>query len=99
MNPNLRMPCLVLCTIVLSMAGRQARADFDVSPAVTGGKIITDAFEDPTNTLVHNVKVFGAYGLNSDPTNPFFTEDPGFHPQPGTGFVEGSKVTVVALSG
>jgi len=61
-----------------------AMADFDVSPAVASGKIVTNAFADATGETIGNVRVFG-FEFGEDPLDPFFLEDPGFHPLPGTG--------------
>ena len=68
----------------------KALADFDIAPAVDGGKIKTNAFEDATNTYVGNVRVFHyAFG-----DGPFFAQDPGFHPQPGSGFGPGQQLSL-----
>jgi hypothetical protein len=68
-----------------------ARADFDVSPGAAGGHITTNAFEDATETFVNNVRVFH-YAFD-DPDNPFFTQDPGFHPLSGSGLPTGTTIT------
>ncbi len=68
-----------------------ARADFDVSPGATGGHITTNAFEDATSTFITNVRVFHYSFDDSD--NPFFTQDPGFHPLSGSGLPTGTTIT------
>lgn len=65
--------------------------DFDVSPEVVGGKIVTNAFQDALEFEVKNVRVF-AFEFGEDPLEPYFLEDPGFHPLPGSGFASGSLV-------
>lgn len=65
--------------------------EFDVSPEVVGGKIVTNAFQDALEFEVKNVRVF-AFEFGEDPLEPYFLEDPGFHPLPGSGFAAGSLV-------
>lgn len=65
--------------------------EFDVSPEVVGGKIVTNAFQDALAIEVKNVRVF-AFEFGEDPLDPYFLEDPGFHPLAGSGFTPGSLV-------
>lgn len=86
----------VLASGALLMGGAQvAHADFDVSPGAAGGHIVTGAFEDATSTFVSNVRVFH-YALGED--SPFFTQDPGFHPIPGSGLPQGTAISVSIAS-
>lgn len=80
-----------------------ALADFDVAPSVVSGKIVTNAFTDEGASadnnytpFVQNVRVFD-FGFD-DPTPPLFTQDPGTHPQPGSGFTAASNLRVGAVS-
>ena len=72
-------------------------ADFDVSPAVVSGKIVTNAFEDAASTTINNVRVFG-YEFGEDPLDPFFAEDPGFHPLPGAGVPGRTTISAKSFS-
>lgn len=65
--------------------------EFDVSPEVVGGKIVTNAFQDALEIEVKNVRVF-VFEFGEDPLDPYFIEDPGFHPLAGSGFAPGSLV-------
>jgi len=73
------------------------KADFDISPAVQGGKIVTNAFADADSTSIDNVRVF-TFEFGEDPLDPYFLEDPGFHPLPGAGFDEGVIVAAKTFS-
>jgi hypothetical protein len=68
-----------------------AVADFDVSPGAAAGRVTTNAYEDATQTFVPDVRVFH-YAFD-DPGNPFFTQDPGFHPLAGSGLPTGTTLT------
>lgn len=81
---------VALSAVVNSMA----LADYDIAPSVSGGQIMTNAFDDGTEDFVSNVRVF-AYGFDT----PFSTEDPGFHPQPGSGFAGSAAVRIGAVTG
>lgn len=72
-------------------------ADFDVSPAVVSGKIVTDAYADATGATIVNVRVFG-FEFGEDPLDPFFAEDPGFHPLPGVGVPGGTTISAKSFS-
>lgn len=90
---------LLIPAAALALAAPAVRADFDISPSVTDGKIVTGAFEDATETYVPNVRVFGAYGFGEDPADPYFLQDPGFHPLPGSGFTAGQAVSASVVTG
>ena len=78
--------------VVLLTGASGALADFDVSPAVSGGKIVTNATSDATGQFVHNVRVFDF--AFDDPSTPFFTQDPGFHTIAPSGFAPNVGLTV-----
>jgi hypothetical protein len=80
------------------LAGPALAEEFDVSPAVSGNQIVTNAFQDALELQVENVRVF-AYEFGEIPGQPFFLPDPGFHPLPGSGFAEGTQIGFNALSG
>jgi hypothetical protein len=84
---------------VAACAASSAVADYDVAPSVSASKqIVTNAFTDDTEDFVPNVRVFD-YGFGEDPLSPFFAQDPGFHPQPGSGLPSGAAVSATVLSG
>lgn len=69
-------------------------ADYDVSPKVSGGQIVVNAFFDAEEFEVENVAVFG-YSFGEDillPPNEL--ADPGFHPLPGSGFAGSSLIGI-----
>lgn len=88
---------LFSCALVGAMVPLTARADFDVSPAVQSGKIVTNAFADADGTTISNVRVF-SFEFGEDPLDPYFLEDPGFHPLPGGGFAGGVTISAKAFS-
>ena len=90
---------LLIPAAALALAAPAVHADFDVSPSVSTGQIVTGAFEDATDTYVPNVRIFGPYAFGEDPADPFFLQDPGFHPQPGTGFTAGQSVSASVITG
>jgi len=63
----------------------------DARPRVAGGKLITDAFDDSTSTLVQNVRTFG-WQFQSIPGDPYFIQDPGFNAVAGSGLQGGSFI-------
>ncbi len=91
---------LLISAAALALAAPAVHADFDVSPSVSTGQIVTGAFEDATDTYVPNVRIFGPYAFGEDPAaDPYFLQDPGFHPQPGTGFTAGQSVSASVITG
>ena len=82
---------------VLMGATSAALADFDVSPTVAGGTILTNAISDATGQFVQNVRVF-KFAFD-DPSTPFFTQDPGFHTPIPSGFAVNVGVTVAPVGG
>lgn len=53
---------------------------------------MTNAFSDATSQFVDNVRVFNF--AFDDPSTPYFTQDPGFHMVPPSGFAANVPVTV-----
>jgi hypothetical protein len=82
---------------VLMGTASVALADFDVSPTVSGGTILTNAISDATGQFVQNVRVF-KFAFD-DPSTPFFTQDPGFHTPIPSGFAANVGVTVSPVGG
>jgi hypothetical protein len=79
----------------MTMAGGSlALADYDVSPGLSGGQIVTSAYDDGTGSFVSNVRVFD-YMFDE----PYDTEDPGFHPRPGSGLTSANDLHVGAVTG
>jgi MYXO-CTERM domain-containing protein len=89
---------VVASVAIAAQTASIAMADYDVAPSVSSNKIMTNAFTDDTQDFVPNVRVFD-FAFGDDPLQPFFIQDPGFHPQPGSGLPPGSAVTVSVLSG
>src|SRR5688572_5748786 len=79
--------CVCCC-----FASRVAEAQHaDVSTRVSGGRIVTDAFDDSTGTLTPDARVFG-YDFREDPLDPYFAGDPGFNAFAGSGLPSGSQL-------
>jgi hypothetical protein len=94
MHMSFRALSFVATSISMAVLSTFARAeDFDVSPAIgAGNKIVTNAFQDDTETEIKNVRVF-AYAFGEEETQPYFLSDPGFHPLPDvSGFAGGSVI-------
>ena len=88
---------LVSCAVAGALVPLTAKGDFDVSPAVESGKIVTNAYADADGTTIGNVRVF-TFEFGEDPLDPYFLEDPGFHPLPGGGFAGGVTLSAGAFS-
>jgi hypothetical protein len=66
---------LCVCTWNVS-----ARADFDISPRVVSGKIVTYGFNDAPPTLTADPQRVFDFGFSNDPLDdPHSTDDPGVH--------------------
>jgi hypothetical protein len=88
-----------VCCCYCCWAARFAEAQHaDVSPRVSGGRIVTDAFEDAAGTPTPGVRVFG-YDFQEDPLDPYFAADPGFNAPPGSGLPAGSQLRFNILDG
>jgi hypothetical protein len=74
-----------------------AAAEFDVSPAVVGGRIVTHGWDDEASTFVSNTRVFG-YEFGEDEFDPFRIQDPGFNAFSGNGLPQGSLLHFDILS-
>ncbi len=63
----------------------------DIRPYVENGRILTAGFVDATSTEFPDMRVFG-YDFGEDPSDPFFTQDPGFNAAAGSGLPSGSQL-------
>ncbi len=63
----------------------------DIRPYVENGRILTAGFVDSTSTVLPDMRVFG-YDFGEDPSDPFFTQDPGFNAAAGSGLPAGSQL-------
>jgi hypothetical protein len=63
---------------------------FDVRPSAAGGKIVTGGVSDATGDTVAGQRVFGFDFGSDDPSQPFFTQDPGFNALVGSGLQAGA---------
>ncbi len=81
-----------LAAAVLVCTGNAARSDFDVRPYNVDGQIATGGFDDGTSEFVPVETAFG-YVFGDDPADPFFTQDPGFNAEAGSGLTPGSTMT------
>ena len=84
-----------IAVAVLIAAAASARAQEaphgDLSPRVTGGRIVVDEHVDGTGLTASDQRVF-AYDFQEDPDNPFAIDDPGFNALPGSGLPADSRV-------
>jgi hypothetical protein len=76
---------------VIGVGVQSAFADFDVRPYNVGGQIHTGGFDDGTTVFIATKSAFG-YSFGGDPTDPFFTQDPGFNAEAGSGLTGGSTM-------
>ena len=63
----------------------------DVSPRVSNGRIVTDAFDDAAGAVTPGGRVF-AYDFGEDPLDPYFAADPGFNAFAGSGLPAGGQL-------
>ena len=90
------MTRIALFTLV-ALAPTFARADFDVRPFVQNGQIMTGGHDDGTGEDIPATHAFG-YAFGEDPNDPYFTQDPGFNAEAGSGLPPGSQLTFNILS-
>jgi hypothetical protein len=97
------MPCkrfnklLLVAAIFAALPLQLAQADFDARPYNVGGQIVTGGFDDGTNQFVPIQTSFGYTLGGDDPTDPFFTQDPGFNAAAGSGLTPGSTMAFDVL--
>jgi hypothetical protein len=87
---------IVIAAVVVTCLGRMALADFDVRPYNLGGQIHTGGFDDGTTQFIPVKASFG-YSFGADPADPFFTQDPGFNAEAGSGLTAGSTMAFDVL--
>ena len=81
-----------------SMCGLAMAQDHsDISPRVSGGKIVADAHDDGSGMTFPLVRVFG-YDFGEDADDPFFIGDPGFNAAAGSGLPAGSRIGFQVLN-
>jgi hypothetical protein len=66
-------------------------ADFDLSPSVANGRVVTNGIDDDTSEFVQKVHVFD-YNFGDDLADPFRISDPGFDAIGGNGLPQGSTL-------
>ena len=81
----------VVAVVGIGYCSTAAKADFDVRPYNVGGQIVTGGFDDGTLEFVPTQTVFG-YSFGDDPADPFFTQDPGFNAEAGSGLTAGATM-------
>jgi len=90
--------CQLLVALLLSslFTSWSMAQDFDVSPFVSGNKIATNGFADATNQTDPGRHVFS---YEVDPTQGYFTMDPGFTAFAGSGLPSGQQLSFNVLNG
>lgn len=70
--------------VVMALLGSAAavRADLDIRPYLSGGRIVTGGHDDAANLDVAQARAFG-YLFGEDPLSPFAITDPGFNSAAG----------------
>ena len=87
-SPQFSPARLAIWLAVLAFGGAGATAsaqtiiDGDVLPGILNNKVFTGAHLDATGADIPNVRVFG-YAFQTDPLDPYFTQDPGFNAPAG----------------
>jgi hypothetical protein len=92
----MRFVSTTVALIGIGLGVRTAFADFDVRPYNVGGQIHTGGFDDGTSVFVPVKSAFG-YSFGADPADPFFTQDPGFNAEAGSGLTGGSTMAFDVL--
>jgi hypothetical protein len=77
--------------LIISLARAASAQHADVRPYVAGGQIHTAGFVDASSAQVPIMRVF-AYDFGEDAEQPFFTQDPGFNAESGSGLPAGSQL-------
>lgn len=75
---------LIVVFATLSMAASYAAAHDDFSPRVENGRLLADGYDDVTQDLTPNQRVFG-YDFQEDVFDPYYINDPGFRALLGSG--------------
>ena len=83
------MALTAVFAVALATRSALAQTDFDVRPYNVGGQIHTGGIADSDGTFHPTQTVFG-YGFGDNPLDPFFTEDPGFNSESGSGLTDGA---------
>jgi len=86
-----RSTVAVLATTFTAAGAFAGPAHHDVRPHVSGGKILTDGYDDDTGVPTPGVHVFG-YDFGEEPTDPFFISDPGFNASSSSGLTPSSQL-------
>jgi hypothetical protein len=63
----------------------------DIRPRVEASRIVTDANDDATGGITQDVRFFG-YRFQTDPLDPYFTQNPGFNAAAGSGLPASSQL-------
>lgn len=95
MNTRLRV---ILSSLTVTTFMTASRADYDVRPYVSGGKLITGGYDDGTSSFVPVNRVF-EYAFQEDLADPYFTSDPGFNSTSSSGIPGGSQISFNILGG
>ena len=82
---------IFLVPLCIAVVAKSAFADFDLSPGVVNGRIVTNGVDDDTSEFVPRVQVFD-YSFGDDPNDPFRISDPGFDAIGGNGLPQGSML-------
>lgn len=91
---NFLLAALFICVSLHSPAAEAQNPyviSADARPRVASGKIVTDAFDDSTGTLLSNVRTFG-WRFQTIPGSPYFLQDPGFNAVSSSGLPGGSQL-------
>jgi hypothetical protein len=90
------LAAMLIAVTVFCSAGFGQHAD--IKPDVENGRIVTDAWVDPTSELTPNVRIFG-YDFQEDPLDPYFIADPGFNTAGPSGLLVGSTLSFNIVDG
>ncbi len=90
--------CIVMLTAVAIASSRVLAQHADIKPDVENGRIVTDAWVDPTSELTPDVRIFG-YDFQEDPLDPYFITDPGFNTAGPSGLPVGSTLSFNIVDG
>ncbi len=90
------LAAMLIAVTVYCSAGFGQHAD--IKPDVENGRIVTDAWVDPTSELTPDVRLFG-YDFQEDPLDPYFITDPGLNTAGPSGLPAGSTLSFNIVDG
>lgn len=82
---------VIVWSLIVILASSALAQHADVRPYVENGQIKTGGFNDATSDFAPGLRAFG-YDFGEDPSQPYFTQDPGFNAASSSGLPSASQL-------